>query len=556
MGQVAAAPEGEIVHDVLVLGGGFGGMHMLWELRERGFAVIGLEAGENVGGAWYWNRYPGARCDVESLVYCYSFSPVIDAEWRWSERYSGQKEIRAYMSWVCDRLDIRKDYRFGARLARAHWDGTGKFWTFETEKGEIYRARYFVSSAGPISAPIWPNIPDREKFGGELYHTALWPRQEPDFSGKRVGVIGTGSSGTQLIPIVAEQAGHLTVFLRTPGVYTEAFNKPLTDDDYRRWGQARDKIRADIRSERRNGAGDVFIDEGLLSSRYRNAFSYTPEERRDLMERYWENGGAVASMTFADSITNPDANTEQREFLNGKIRQIVKDPAKAELLCPAYPVGTKRPCVGTHYLETFNRPNVDLVGVKKTPIERFTEKGLVVGGKEYELDVIISASGFDALTGALTVLDIRGENGLTIKDAWADGPHTFLGVGVEGFPNMLMIGGPGSPSVLTNVVMTNEMQVRWIADMLTYVRENRIVEFGVNHEEQEKWTQHVADLVRGSALEEADSWYTGANVPGKHRGVLAYTGGIVAYFGACNEVAEQGYRGFSMVPAADLRATG
>ena len=412
---------GTEILDALVLGGGFGGIQMLHELREMGMKAIALEAGSDVGGAWYWNRYPGARCDVESLVYCYSFSPIIDAEWKWSERYAAQPEIRAYMGFVVDRLDLRKDIRFNSRLVKAHYDKASNLWNFETENGDRYQARYFISSAGPISAPIWPDIPDRDKFKGTLLHSALWPRdKEPDFTGKRVGVIGTGSSGTQLIPLVAPQAEKLTVFVRTPSLYMPARNRPLTDEDYARWEQSRENIRSRMRSFEIVGSGDIFVEEELHEIRKRPGTDFTPEERRAILERRFAYGGATVPRAFADVATNQQINDEISAFICEQVPAIVKDPKTAAILTPtgiAY--GTRRVTVGTDYYETYNRDNVEAVDVKSTPIERFTEKGVIVGGKEIELDVIICASGFDALTGALTILDIRGEDGQTIKDVWS-----------------------------------------------------------------------------------------------------------------------------------------
>lgn len=542
------AQHDDEILDALILGGGFGGMHMLYKLREMGLKVRALEAGSNVGGAWYWNRYPGARCDVESLVYCYSFSPIIDAEWKWSHRYAAQPEIMRYMSFVCDRLDLRKDIRFHSRLVRATFDDKVNLWTFETENGDTYKARHFISSAGPISAPIWPNIPDRDTFKGDVYHTALWPRdKEPDFTGKRVGVIGTGSSGTQLIPHVAEQAEHLAVFVRTPSYYAPAYNRPLTDEDQAHWLRIREKVRSKLRSYEVAGSGDVFMSEEMMASRLHPGSDFTPEERQKIMNERWEFGGTVMPRAFSDVMTNVDINEEICQFLQDKVSDVIDDPKTAEILTPrGYHFGTKRICVGTNFYETFNRDNVEAVDVKDNPIERFTEKGLVVGGKEIELDVIICASGFDALTGALTVIDIQGVDGLTIKDNWSEGSETYLGIGVAGFPNMHMIGGPGSPSVLVNVVMANEYQVDWISDLIGYMRDNNYERIDVVPAAQPAWTQTVNDVIKGTVLEGAESWYVGINVPGKAKGILAYAGGMAKYIEHCDASAAEGYSGFKL----------
>lgn len=533
--------------DVVVVGCGFGGIHMLYNLREMGFDVLAFEAGTDVGGAWYWNRYPGARCDAESLVYSYSFSPVIDAEWRWSERYSAQPEIQRYLGFVCDRLDLRKDIRFQSRVISAEFDETLGIWTLKTQGGETYRARFLISAAGPISAPIWPDIPEREKFKGELYHSARWPRdKEPDFTGKRVAVIGTGSSGTQIIPLVAEQAASLSVMVRTPNLHMRALNRPLTEEDYARWEEIRDMMRRRMRTFEVVGSGDLFMEEDLFEIRSQPGAQLTPEHRRNVLERRMLHGGATVPRAFSDVFTNWEVNAQVTEFLLEQITEIVEDPKTAEILTPRdVPYGTKRITVGTDYYETYNRDNVEAIDVKATPIERFTEKGLVVGGEELEFDAIICASGFDAVTGALTTIDIRGENGRTIEEAWQNDSDTYLGFGVAGFPNLLMIGGPGSPSVLVNVVLSNEYQVEWISGLMKYMRRNGFTRFDVEVDAQERWSEVVRDAIRGTVMEKAKSWYVGANVPGKSRGILAYAGGIDKYIQVCEEVAENGYSGLS-----------
>lgn len=542
----SVAHESDEVFDALIVGAGFGGMHMLHQLRADDFSVIALEAGETVGGAWYWNRYPGARCDIESLVYCYSFSPIIDEEWTWSERYATQPEILRYMNFVCDRLDLRKDIRFDSRVTSAKFDEATAMWTFKTEKGDIYRARHFVSAAGPISAPIWPDIPGRDTFKGEIYHTALWPREEPDFAGKRVGVIGTGSSGTQTIPIVAETAGHVNVYVRTPGFYANANNRQLTDADRAWWDEHKERIRTRLRKSEIVGSGDVFMDDEMLATRSVPSTQFTKEQRREILEKRWEFGGATMPRAFSDILTNREFNQEVCQFLENKISGIIADPATAEIMTPRNMYfGTKRICVGTNFYETFNRPNVSAYAVKETPIERFTEKGIVVGGAEHELDAIICASGFDALTGALTAIEITGTGGQTIKGAWAKGADTYLGFGVAGFPNLHMIGGPGSPSVLVNVVMANEYQVGWISDLLKHMRDEGYTRVDVDPAAQERWTDEVNGVIQGTVFTSADSWYVGANVPGKARRILAYAGGIVDYTRACDAAVSNGYEGLS-----------
>ncbi|GAA0336776.1 NAD(P)/FAD-dependent oxidoreductase [Sphingomonas oligophenolica] len=536
----------EGVLDVLVLGAGFGGLHSLYRLREMGFRVLAVEAAPEVGGAWYWNRYPGARCDVESLVYCYTFSPILDAEWRWSERYAARDEIVRYLRWVSERLDLRKDIRFDARLTKAHFDKEARLWHFETEGGARYKARHFLSAAGPITTPIMPAIPGLADFKGEIIHTARWPETGPDFAGKRVGVIGTGSSATQAIPIIAEQCEHLTVFIRTPNFYSPANNRPLTDADYAWWTENREKTRQRLQLGHRWGGGDIMLADEINDIMFRASTDFSPEDRRAVYEARYANGGGVIGWAFADAMINPAANEEAGDFLREKVRDVIEDPVVADKMTPrGFAYGTKRVTVGTGFPETFNRANVDLIDVKATPIERFTERGAIIGEEELPFDILITASGFDALTGALTVIDVRGEDGKSLKEAWADGPHTYLGIGVHGFPNLYMIGGPGSPSVLTNVVMTNEMQVEWIARLIKHIADSGHSRCEVTTEAEDAWTQKVNDLVKGNLWETADSWYVGANVPGKPRAILAYVGGYTRYKKECEEISDAGYRGFA-----------
>lgn len=536
--------EGEIL-DVLVLGCGFGGLHALHQLRDDGHKVIALEAAPEVGGTWYWNRYPGARCDVESLAYCYTFSPVIDAEWRWSERYAARDEIVSYLKWVSQRLDLREDIRFNTRLTKAHFDAGTSLWHFETENGEQYRARHFFTAAGPLSSPIMPAIPGLDKFKGEIIHTARWPDAYPDFAGKRVGIIGTGSSGTQVIPIVAQQSEKLFVFMRTPNFYSPAHNRPLTDDDHQWWEQNRETTRERLQKGHRWGGGDLMLDDEINDAMFQTASEFTAEERRRIYEARYANGGGVVGWAFADAMLDKDVNEEAGNFLREKVRDVIQDQATADKLTPrGFAYGTKRVTVGTAFPETFNRSNVELVDVRSDPIETFTENGVIVGGREIPLDFVIAASGFDALTGALTNIDVRGDKGQSLKDVWADGPQTYLGISVRGFPNMYMVGGPGSPSVFTNVVMTNEMQVKWIADLIKYCDDQGHVRCEATTEAETSWTEKVNSLVKGNLWETADSWYVGANVPGKPRVILAYIGGYTAYKAECHEISAAGYPGF------------
>ncbi len=535
----------ENVLDALVLGAGFAGLHALYRLRSKGLKVLALEAAPDVGGAWYWNRYPGARCDVESLVYCYTFSPLLDEEWRWSERYAKRDEICAYLSWVAAKLDLRRDIRFNSRVTSAVFDAEKNWWTFRTEGGETFRARHFFSAAGPITTPIMPDIPGIKDFKGLVIHTARWPERAPDFTGKRVGIIGTGSSAVQAIPIVAQQCRRLTVLMRTANFYAPARNRPLVESDYQWWEKNRELTRRRLQSAERWGGGDIMLDDAINNAMFQKASEFTPEKRREIYEARYANGGGVVGWAFCDAMENLTVNEEAADFLRSKIGTIVKDQRIAEKLTPrGYAYGTKRCTVGTDFYETFNRDNVDLVDVKAEPIERFTGEGVVVGGKLIELDVLICASGFDALTGALTAIDLRGVKGESLKDRWKQGPRSHLGISINDFPNLYMVGGPGSPSVLTNVVMTNEMQVEWIAGLIEHCEKNGFQRCEATREAEEQWTRHVNDLIKGTLWETANSWYVGANVPGKPRNILAYVGGYPVYKERCIEERNQGYPGF------------
>ncbi len=534
------------VHDVLIMGAGFGGLHALHRLRGDGFDVLAFEAGADTGGAWYWNNYPGARCDVESLVYCYSFSPVIDAEWRWTERYAGRDEICRYLQWVATRLDLRRDIRFGTRIVAAHFDTGRSLWSVKTEHGETFLGRHFISSPGPISTPIQPNVPGLGDFKGQMIHTARWPNPGPDFAGKKVGVIGTGSSGTQLIPIVARQCEQLVVFMRTRNYYVPARNRPLTNDDYAWWAEHRDEIRAKLDSSEVFGSGDLMLGQEIRDTQGAKISDLSTEEFERIMAARWEHGGAQIGYAFRDLFASAESNARVSNWIRAKVGTFVKDGKLAKQLEPGtYPFGTKRATVGTDFYETFERPNVELVDVLASPIERATAKGIVVDGKEYEIDILILASGFDAVTGALTTIDVRGESGRSLKERWHDGTETYLGICLDDLPNFYMIGGPGSPSVLTNVVRTNEFQVNWIADLLCAMRDRGQSVAKVTPDAQQAWTARVDAAASKGVWTETNSWYVGANVPGKKAQVLAYTGGMLRYQRTCNAEREAGFPSFA-----------
>ncbi len=536
--------------DVVVLGAGFGGLYAVHRFREDGLETLALEAAPDVGGAWYWNRYPGARCDVESLAYCYSFSPIIDAEWKWSERYAARDEIYRYLQWVADRLELRRDIRFNSTLIKATFEERDNLWTFETKDGDVYQSRHFVSAAGPITTPIFPEIEGLHDFEGELMHTARWPEEEPDFCGKRVGVIGTGSSGTQLIPIVAAQCEHLSVFLRTPNYHSPALNGPIEPEDQLWWESNREDIRQQLHKGRRSGSGDLRLDAETNDTKFHYAEEFTPEQRKAVFEKRWACGGASLAFMFRDIMTNKELNDEVSDFLREKIKETVDDPEDAEKLTPKFPFGTKRLTVGTNYLETFNRDNVELVDVKSNPIDRVTENGVIVNGQQIELDTLICASGFDALTGTLSRIEVRGKDGQLLGEEWSSGVQSHLGITINGYPNMYLIGGPLSPSVLTNVVRTNEMQVDWIADLIGFIKNRSYQRCEAKVEAQTGWGQEVNDAAKGTLWEHAESWYVGANVPGKPRQLLAYIGGFNAYNRRCIAEREQSYPSYTFCKQA------
>jgi cyclohexanone monooxygenase len=543
-------------HDAVIVGAGFAGLHMLHRLRGMGLSAIVLEEAPDVGGTWYWNRYPGARCDVESLVYSYSFSPELEDEWRWSERYAGQPEIHAYLRFAAERLDLRKDIRFETTVTGAAFDERSDRWTLDTDQGETFQARFCIMAAGPLSHPIWPDIPGLRTFRGELLHTARWPESDVSLAGKRIGVIGTGSSGTQVIPAVAGEAEHLFVFVRTPNFTVPARNRALTDVDRDEWARRREELRTAQRLGELVGSGDVLMAADLRATRMTASTGYTEAERRDIIERRFACGGAAVQQCFNDILTNKAINEELAEFMREHVRNVVVDPELADILTPrGFAVGTRRICIDTGYYEAFNRDNVELVDVRTTPIERITPIGVRVGARDIALDVLIAATGFDALTGAITAVDIRGTDGRTIAEAWREGPRTYLGLAMAGFPNLFVIGGPGSPSVLTNVVYINEFQVDFIGALIGEVSRRGLTRVEASAESQDLWTEHVDDLVRGTVLENADSWYLGTNVPGKARRILAYAGGIARYQSSCDSCRDGDYEGFRITAASEAPLT-
>ena len=527
--------------DAVVVGAGFAGLYMLHRLRGLGCSARVYEAGDGVGGTWYWNRYPGARCDVESMDYSYSFSDELQQQWRWTERYASQPEILRYINHVADRFDLRRDIRLSTRVTSAVFDEATSRWTVETDRGERVSARFCIMATGCLSNAQVPKLPGLDSFQGRRYHTGHWPHEGVDFTGQRVGVIGTGSSAIQSIPLIAQQASHLYVFQRTPNFSVPARNAPL-DPEFER------RVKADYATFRRQARESRvgFVVERSEAS----ALAVTDEERAREYEKRWGRGGLGFTATYVDLLTSQEANDTAAEFCRAKIRTLVRDQAVAELLVPRdYPVGTKRMCVDTDYYATFNRDNVTLVDIRKAPIEAITPRGLRTRAAEYTVDSLVFATGFDAMTGALLAVDIRGRGGRTLREAWAEGPRTYLGLAVAGFPNLFTITGPGSPSVLSNMIVSIEQHVDWIADCLVYLRAHGCEVVEATADAQEAWVAHVNDVGNTTLYPRAASWYMGANVPGKPRIFMPYIGGVWTYRQKCDAVAAGGYEGFALTPA-------
>ena len=527
--------------DVVVVGAGFGGLYALHKFRGQGLTVRVFEAAPEVGGTWYFNRYPGARCDVESLDYCYSFSDELQQEWTWTEKYATQREILEYIKWVADRLDLRSGITFDTRVVSTVLDEDTLRWTVRTDTGEVITARFVVMATGPLSSALTPDIPGLDTFAGATYHTAHWPHEGVDFTGKRVAVIGTGSSGVQSIPLIAEQASQLYVFQRTPNYSVPAGNRPLTTDEIAEAKATYDERR---RKSWRSGGGSPHVAHPKLT------MEATPQERRAAFERRWELGGVLFSKTFSDQMINLEANEEARKFYEGKIRAVVDDPAVADLLIPNdHPIGTKRICTDTDYFETFNRSNVELISVRASPIEAIDETGIATSERHYDIDALVLATGFDAMTGTLAKIEIVGRDGERLVDDWADGPRTYLGLGVDGFPNLFMVSGPGAPAVLANMVLHAEAHINWISDAIAYLDSHGHTAIEATADAVDNWIAECNQRAAATLFPQANSWYMGANVPGKPRVFMLFIGGFATYLDICAEVANAGYKGFNLVKA-------
>jgi len=527
--------------DVVVVGAGLGGLYALHRLRRMGLKARAFEAGSGVGGTWFWNRYPGARCDVESLEYSYAFSDELQQEWTWPERYGTQPEILRYINHVADRFDLRRDVQLNTRVVSATFNEARRLWTVTTDKGDVVTAPFCIMAAGNLSTPRVPNFKGIHDFKGKWYHTGLWPHEGVDFTGLRVGVIGTGSSGVQSIPIVAQQAKHLHVFQRTANFSLPANNHPMSPE--------KEQAHKAEYPERRKAAYDTPFGIAGHPPPTKSALEATEEERREAYTRKWAEGGSISFLyAYTDLLVNKESNDTASEFVRERIRAIVKDRRTAELLAPKdHPIGTKRLCLDTNYYETYNRDNVTLIDVRSDPITEITETGVRTRDAEYgPLDALIFATGFDAMTGALLEIDIRVENGPMLKDKWAGGPTTYLGLMVSGFPNMFIITGPGSPSVKTQMIVAIEQHMDWIADCLQAMRDAGKTRIEASAEAETKWVQHVNDVADSTLYPLANSWYVGANIPGKPRVFMPYVGGFAGYKKTCDAIAADGYKGFEM----------
>ena len=530
--------------DVVVVGAGMAGLYALHHLRELGFTVTVLEAGGGVGGTWYWNRYPGARCDVPSLEYSYGFSEALQQEWDWSEVFPGQEELERYFNHVADRFDLRRDIRLNTRVATATFDEEQSTWTVDTDAGDRITCRFCVMATGPLSAPSVPDVPGRDTFRGLVIQTSRWPQDDVELAGKRIGLIGTGSSGVQSTPELAAIAEHLYVFQRTPTYTWPSHNGPLDPEVQQAW--KRDYV--DVRRRQRETPGGVTGSTGaiiLQGPGDTKILESTEEERLAMLDaRGWD-----ASRAWSDVALDPEANELGCELYRAMVRRTVRDPDLADALSPkGFPIGCKRPVIDSHYFDTFNRDNVTLVDLRRGGIDTITETGIQTAQGHYELDVIVFATGFDAMTGSLSRIDIRGRDGAALREVWADGPRTYLGLQMAGFPNLFTISGPGSPSVLANMVVCSEQHVEWIGACLTYVRDHGFTTIEPTIEAQDAWVEHVNQVAEGTMFTAptCNSWYLGANIPGKPRVFLPYVGGLPAYIEKAEAIAAAGYEGFAL----------
>ena len=533
-------------YDAVIIGGGFAGLYMLHRLRQIGLSARAVESGNGVGGTWYWNRYPGARCDAESLVYSYSFNTEIEQKWEWSERYSTQAEILEYIEHVAKELDLNKHISLNTRVISAMFDENLKQWNIETDNGDKLVGQFCIMATGCLSVPSIPEINGLDSFLGPIYYASQWPHEKIDFNGKKVGIIGTGSSAIQAIPEIAKETEHLTVFQRTANYSVPANNRPLDADVVKGFKAEYPAHRKHERLGTISGFGglELPLKEALITTQAAEGLS--DEAVQSVLEEYWQVGGARFQAAFTDALTNERTNQLFGNFIKDKIRSIVNDRETAEVLCPnSHPFGTKRICVDTNYFETFNRDNVTLVDIKASPISCINETGLETKDRKYHFDELILATGFDAMTGALNKIDIVGRGGQTLFDKWSEGPRSYLGLQVEGFPNLFTITGPGSPSVLSNMLISIEQHVEWVSDLIKSMldEEYRVVE--AEKASEDRWVEHVNEVANATMYPKGGSWYLGANIPGKPRIFMPYAAGVGQYRELCDKVRDNEYEGFT-----------
>ena len=540
--------------DVIVVGAGLAGLYTLHRMRALGLRARAFEAGSGVGGTWFWNRYPGCRCDVESLEYSYSFSPELEQEWHWPERYATQPQILQYTEHVADRFDLRKDVKLNTRVLSAHFDSIDCLWTITTDQGDTVRGTYIVMATGNLSTPQVPKYPGLSDFKGQWYHTGRWPHEGVDFSGLRVAIVGTGSSGVQSIPHIAEQAAHLHVFQRTANYILPAENRP---QDL----QLEREHKATYR-DRRKAAYDTPFGIAGYPPPSQGALEASAEEREAAYAAKWAHGGSISFLyAYNDLLLDEAANETAAEFVRQRIRATVSDPATAELLCPTdHPIGTKRLILDTNYYQTYNRANVDLVDARSAPIECITETGLRTAETEYEFDAIVFATGFDAMTGAMKEIDIRADGGAEISTKWAEGPRTYLGIMMAGFANLFMVTGPQSPGVKSQMILSIEEHVNFIARCLEHMQQQGYVRIEAEQSAEDQWVVHNNEVANATLYPKANSWYMGANIPGKTRIFMPYVGGVHRYHKRCNEIIDNNFEGFAMARldkvAAPMSAAG
>ncbi len=525
--------------DVIVVGGGLGGLYTLYRMRGLGLSARAFEAGSDLGGTWFWNRYPGCRCDIESLEYSYSFSPELEQDWHWPDRYGTQPQILEYIEHVADRFDLRKDVTLNTRVLTAQFSSADNLWTITTDKGDSVSAPYIVMATGNLSTPRVPEFPGLSSFQGEWYHTGLWPHEGVDFTGKRVSIIGTGSSGVQSIPYIAEQATHLHVFQRTANFILPARNGPMDPE--------RERAHKATYRDSRKAAYDTPFGMAGYPPPSKSALEATPEEREAAYAAKWEAGGSISYLyAYTDLLLDEKANETAADFVRARIRETVKDPRTAELLCPTdHPIGTKRLILDTNYYEVFNRDNVTLVDARSVPIECITPTGIRTSEANYEFDAIVFATGFDAMTGAMKEIDICADTGTEIRSKWADGPHTYLGIMMAGFPNLFMVTGPQSPGVKSQMILSIEQHVDFIAGCLDHMKCEGHTRIEADQEAEDRWVKYNDEVAQSTLYPKANSWYMGANIPGKPRIFMPYVGGVHTYSRLCKDIVAKGYEGFT-----------